>query len=109
MNNSSFHYKPGVFFYLSCYKFLLALKLKTTNPGVFVKIYIFSFDPGGKGERERGGGGVTPYNGIINGLCGEVPPKRGTFFRLEVYERVGMSRMVYIKDNEIRPLDETSP
>ena len=31
----------------------------------------------------RGGGG-TPYDG----LYGEVPPKRGIFFRLQVYERV---------------------
>ena len=29
------------------------------------------------------GGGVTPYNG----LYGEAPPKRGTFSRLQVYER----------------------
>ena len=35
----------------------------------------------------KGGGGGTPYNG----LCGEAPPKRGTFFRLQVYERVGKS------------------
>jgi len=27
----------------------------------------------------------TPYNG----LHGEAPPERGTFFRLQVYERVG--------------------
>ena len=32
------------------------------------------------------GGGGTPYNG----LCGEAPPERGTFFRLQVYERVGI-------------------
>ena len=31
--------------------------------------------------------GGTPYNG----LCGEIPPERGTFFRLQVYERVGIS------------------
>ena len=35
----------------------------------------------------RGGGG-TPYNG----LYGEAPPERGTFFRLEVYKRVAISR-----------------
>ena len=35
-----------------------------------------------------GGGGDTPYNG----LYGEAPPERGTFFRLEVYKRVGSSR-----------------
>jgi len=34
------------------------------------------------------GGGGTPYNG----LYGEDPPKRGTFFRLPGYERVGISR-----------------
>ena len=35
-----------------------------------------------------GGGGGTPYNG----LYGEAPPERGTFFRLEVYKRVRISR-----------------
>ena len=34
----------------------------------------------------RGGG--TSYNG----LYGEAPPERGTFFNLQVYERVGISR-----------------
>ena len=34
-----------------------------------------------------GGGGGTPYNR----LYGEAPPKRGTFFRLKVYKRVGIS------------------
>ena len=33
----------------------------------------------------RGGG--TPYNG----LYGEAPPEKGTFSRLQVYERVGIS------------------
>ena len=33
------------------------------------------------------GGGCTPYIG----LYGEAPPERGTFFRLQVYERVGIS------------------
>ena len=31
------------------------------------------------------GGGGTPYNG----LYGEAPPEQGTFFRVEVYKRVG--------------------
>ena len=31
------------------------------------------------------GGGGTPYNG----LYGEASPERGTFFRLQVYKRVG--------------------
>ena len=33
--------------------------------------------------------GVTPYNG----LYGEAPPERGTFFRLQVYRRVGISQV----------------
>ena len=31
--------------------------------------------------------GGAPYDG----LDGEAPPERGTFFRLQVYERVGIS------------------
>ena len=34
------------------------------------------------------GVGGTPYNG----LYGEAPPERGTFFGLEVHKRVGISR-----------------
>ena len=37
-----------------------------------------------------GGGGETPYNGL-NGLYGEASPESGTFFRLQVYEREGIS------------------
>ena len=33
------------------------------------------------------GVGETPYDG----LYGEAPPERGIFFRLQVYERVGIS------------------
>ena len=36
-----------------------------------------------------GGGGGTPYNGLYR----EAPPERGTFFRLQGYERVGISRV----------------
>ena len=36
------------------------------------------------------GGGCTPYNG----LYGEAPPEMGTFFRLQVYERVGILLVV---------------
>ena len=39
------------------------------------------------------GGGGTPYNG----LYGEAPPERGTFFRLQVYERVGISQVEVYK------------
>ena len=31
--------------------------------------------------------GGTPFNG----LYGEAPPDRGTYFRLQVYERIGKS------------------
>ena len=45
-------------------------------------------------EKEHSG---TSYNG----LHGDAPPERGTFFRLEVYERVGISRVeVYKKGRE---------
>ena len=37
----------------------------------------------------RGGGGGTPYNGLYE----EAPPERGTFFRLRVYKRVGISQV----------------
>ena len=41
-----------------------------------------------------GGGRGTPYNA----LYWEAPPERGTFFRLQVYERVGISLVeVYIR------------
>ena len=33
-----------------------------------------------------GGGGGTQYNGLYR----EAPPERGTFFRLQVYEREGI-------------------
>ena len=41
----------------------------------------------------RGGGGGTPYSG----LYGKAPPERGTFFRLEVCERVGFHEFKYGK------------
>ena len=40
-------------------------------------------------ELPRKGGGVTSYNG----LYGKAPPERGTFFTLEVYEKVRISRV----------------
>ena len=42
---------------------------------------------GGAGHTQWGGGGGTPYNGRY----GEALPERGTFFRPQVYERVGIS------------------
>ena len=40
-----------------------------------------------------GEGGGTPYNG----LYGEAPFERGTFFRLQVYKRVGVSQVEVYK------------
>ena len=39
------------------------------------------------------GGGGTPYNGLYE----EAPPKRGTFLRLQVYKRVGISQVEVYK------------
>ena len=38
------------------------------------------------GAGHTGGEGCTPYNGLYRAA----PPERGTFFRLQVYERVGI-------------------
>ena len=38
-----------------------------------------------------GGGGEGSWRPLYNSLYGEAPPKRGTFFRLQAYERVGCS------------------
>ena len=38
-------------------------------------------------------GGGTPHNG----LYGEAPPERGIFFRLQVYKRVGIHELKYMK------------
>ena len=35
-----------------------------------------------------GGGGIPSF---YNGLYGKTPPERGIFFRLQVYEREGIS------------------
>ena len=53
--------------------------------------------PGGRGSqganpRGRGVQGANPGGAPYNGLYGEAPPERGTFFRLRVYKRVGISR-----------------
>ena len=51
------------------------------------------FSQGGeKGEVGNTRGG-TPYNG----LYGEAPPKRGTFFRLQVYKRVPFHMLQLVK------------
>ena len=41
-----------------------------------------------------GGGGGRLGVTSCNGLYGDAPPESGTFFRLEVYERVGISRSI---------------
>ena len=42
-------------------------------------------------DEEEHSRGSTPYNG----LYGEAPPERGTFFRLQVYKRVGISQGIW--------------
>ena len=55
--------------------------------GMFHQFYAFSRCL--SSYNSRGGGGGTPYNGLYGGA----PPERGTFFSLEVCERVGISRI----------------
>ena len=44
----------------------------------------------------------SPGETTYNGLYGEAPPERGIFFRMQVYERVGISFVeVYKKGREI--------
>ena len=43
--------------------------------------------------KSSAGGLGTPYNG----LYGEAPPEKDTFFRLQVYERVGISQVEVYK------------
>ena len=43
----------------------------------------------GKTANRGGGGEGTPYSG----LYGEAPLERGTFFRLQVYKRAGISQV----------------
>ena len=47
----------------------------------------------------RGDPGGPPYNG----LYGEAPPEGGTFFKFQVYERVGISPVEV--DGEVRKCD----
>ena len=42
-----------------------------------------------------GGGGGTPYNGLYR----KAPPERGTFFSLQVYERVGILQVIIFRIN----------
>ena len=58
----------------------------TSSPGIFPLKLRVSISKGTK----LGG---TPYNG----LYGEAPPERGTFFRLQVYKRVGISQVEVYK------------
>ena len=41
-----------------------------------------------RGVHAPEGGGATPYNGLYR----DAPPERGTFLRLQVYKRVGISQ-----------------
>ena len=48
---------------------------------------------GNEGSFPLEGGGGNPYNG----LYGEAPPERGTFFRLQVMKRYGFHELKYMK------------
>ena len=64
----------------SCIHLGLCLRVDSNGPRVQHGLAI--------GEHGIGTGvGETPYDG----LYGEVPPERSIFFRLQVYERVGIS------------------
>ena len=47
----------------------------------------------GVGTPHAARGVGTPHNG----LYGEAPPERGTFFRLQVYKRIGISQVEVFK------------
>ena len=57
-----------------------------TLPYVELSSFLFRKNPLG----DRGGGGELPPS-FYNGLYGKTPPERGIFFRLQVYEREGIS------------------
>ena len=59
---------------------------KRKNAGYLLMLFsilVYCYE---RGTQRHGGG--TPYNG----LYWEAPPERGTFFRLQVYKRVGISQ-----------------
>ena len=61
-----------------------------TELASFIYLFLWSIWRSLSLSRNLGG---TPYNG----LYGEAPPKRGTFLRLQVYKRVVISQVEYIK------------
>ena len=68
--------------------FLMDLSLEKPAGAVFINLARFRFwDIDCGSFLGAGGGGNTPYNS----LYGEALPKRGTFSRLQEYERVGIS------------------
>ena len=52
-----------------------------------------------------GWGGGTPYNG----LYGEAPPERGTFFTRQIYKRVGISLVSSQAIKRVGPRGGASP
>ena len=61
-------------------------KIRRVDDTIFMDSVPFAF-------MARGGGGGTPNND----LYGEAPPERGTFFRPQVYKRVGISQVEVYK------------
>ena len=61
-----------------------------TEIASFIYLFLWSIWRSLSLSRNPGG---TPYNG----LYGEAPPKRGTFLRLQVYKRIVISQIEYLK------------
>ena len=49
--------------------------------------------PGERGGRMRGGGGRVALLGSYNSPYGKAPSEKGTFFKLQVYQKVDNSRV----------------
>ena len=62
---------------------------KNSRFGLYHVAVVLSIEKLENVPKKKAGGGGTPYNG----LYGDPPPDRGTFFTLQVYERVGIARV----------------
>ena len=92
---TSILYLHSFFFYSPGWRFVMQTEIlgNITHFLIFVFfLYFFHYSSCHKDHftflnSQPAGGGSTPYDG----LYGKVPPERGTFFRLEIFERVGKS------------------
>ena len=80
---------------------MLRLDVSLIRVGRLRAVSFFSFESQYiESTLEKGSGG-TPHNG----LYGEAPPEGGTFFRFQVYERVGISRVEVDGHGKVRKCD----